>query len=333
MKLRSFILSIFLAALFLFLVFWISGIQVSDIVKLVRNSQLFYILAAFVAYSGSYCGRAVRFKILLQNESPSLTSLISVVSLHNILNMVLPARTGELSYIYLLRSRFSLSSATGVATLISARVLDLLCLMLFFVIGLICFGSSIESSFVGLILTCVIAICISLVIILRLPMLSGAVLNLVEKCAKAFRIHEKGFVRKLLNKGAETVTCFQQIRSRKVLISAFLASCATWFCTFLTCYLVLLSFNVVSSSELSFGLSIVGTTALNASCILPINSFGNLGTWEAAWAAGYILIGMDETLAVETGFGEHIYIFLFALILAGIGWLGIPKKKSNTKNL
>ena len=68
-----------------------------------------------------------------------------------------------------------------------------------------------------------------------------------------------------------------------VLSSAFFTSCLTWLCIFATCYLVLLSFEVVDPTAFTFGVSIVGTTALNVTCVLPINGLGNLGTWEAGW--------------------------------------------------
>ena len=63
------------------------------------------------------------------------------------------------------------------------------------------------------------------------------------------------------------------------------------------------------------------TTALNVTCVLPINGLGNLGTFEAGWAAGYMLLGMEKETAFRTGFGLHIAIYGFALLLGAIGWL------------
>ena len=41
---------------------------------------------------------------------------------------------------------------------------------------------------------------------------------------------------------------------------------------------------------------------------------------------GYILIGMDEQLAVKTGMGEHVIIFAFLFVLGMIGWLSLRRR-------
>ena len=136
-----------------------------------------------------------------------------------------------------------------------------------------------------------------------------------------------GHAQKLLAKAGEIPVAFEAIHSRSTLFAAFLASCLTWLCIFATCYLVLLYFEVVDPAEITFGLSIVGTTALNVTCVLPINGLGNLGTWEAGWAAGYMLLGMDKATAFQTGFGLHIAIYGFALLLGALGWLGTWRRR------
>jgi uncharacterized protein (TIRG00374 family) len=330
MKGRRFLISLLLAAVFLALVRWISGVRLADIIDLFRACRPDFLGFAFAAYAASYGTRALRFKILLRSDSPSFLALCSVVALHNLFNATLPARTGELSYIYLVRSRHGISTVTGIATLAVARILDLLSLMLFFGIGLIHYGARLQFFTLNITAACAAAVVLALLILLFLPELAEFGLRLVQKAAGLFRLGDKGLPGRILAKAGEVPAAFRIVRSRNVLFSAFLASCATWLCIFAACYLALLSFEVVDPAEITFGISIVGTTALNVTCVLPINGLGNLGTWEAGWAAGYMLIGMDKETAFQTGFGLHVAIYLFALLLGALGWKISSRNNSST---
>lgn len=321
MKGRRFWVSLLLAVVFLALIRWISGVRFSDILTLVRKCRLDFLGFALAAYTASYCMRALRFKILLRSEAPSFPALLSIAALHNLFNATLPARTGELSYIYLLRKRHQVNTATGIATLAVARIMDLLSLMLFFGIGLIHYSARLEFFTADITVACAGVIVLALVILLFLPQLAGLGVKVLHKAAGLFRLEEKTVFKTILSKAGEIPSAFNTIRSRNVLFSAFLTSCLTWLCIFATCYLVLLSFEVVDPTEFTFGISIVGTTALNVTSVLPINGLGNLGTFEAGWAAGYMLLGMEKETAFSTGFGLHIAIYGFALLLGAIGWL------------
>jgi uncharacterized protein (TIRG00374 family) len=328
MKVRRFILSLVIAAVFVAAVGWISGVRFQDIIDRLAACRVEYLALAFAAYAGSYGFRAVRFRVLLGGASPSVVKLFSVVAVHNFMNQLLPARTGELSYIYLLRNRFGVTTSTGVATLVKARCLDLLCLMLFFALGLLIYGRRSDLSGHVLVVASVAILLTALAVLLHLPGIARAGLWLYSKVAALTRLKGKDWVEVVFAKGKEVEQAFQALESRGLLFSAFLLSLLIWLGIFLTCYLILLSMGVL---DYSFGESIVGTTALNATCVLPINSLGNLGTWEAGWAAGYIFLGMNKELAVETGAGEHVVIYSFGLLLWLWGWIGLRGSRGDEK--
>ncbi|MFH2002244.1 MAG: lysylphosphatidylglycerol synthase transmembrane domain-containing protein [Planctomycetota bacterium] len=328
MKRYRLLLSLIVAVVFFSAVLWFSGVHPVEVVELLSQCDPLLILAALIAYVASYCGRALRFKILLREDSLPFTCLFSTVTVHNLFNAVLPARTGELSYIILLKNKFNISTAAGVATLVVARVLDLLCLMLFLGIGFAFYGARIElfDSYLTISITCLSVIFISIALLFNLARITSFCLSGFKSVTKKLKLEERRMVVFVLEKGQAVCHAFQSIESRSLMLSAFAITSGVWFCTYLTCYCILISFNVVDPLVFTFGISIVGTTALHATCILPLNSFGNLGTWEAGWAAGYILIGMDEKLAVQTGMGEHLIIFAFLFILGLVGWLSLHQR-------
>jgi len=53
-----------------------------------------------------------------------IRDLFKIVCVHNMMNNLLPARTGEVSYIYLINKVHERDISEGIATLVVARVFD-----------------------------------------------------------------------------------------------------------------------------------------------------------------------------------------------------------------
>lgn len=316
---RRFISSLLLAVLFLLLVKWISGIRPADMAALLRDTRPGLLVGALAAYAGSYGFRTLRFRTLLREDAPSLKHLFCVVALHNLLNQTLPARTGELSYVVLLRRRFHVPSAAGVATLAAARALDALTLALFLAAGLLFYGAHRSLPLGVLYGASALLALLAGGTLFFLPAIAAVLLRSLEAVLHVLHLSGRPLVERLLSKAAEIPAALRALRGRRLLLFSFLWSAGTWFCIFAACYLVLLSFDVIDPADLPFGVSIVGTSALNVTCILPIGALGNLGTWEAGWAAGYMLLGLPKAVAFQTGFGLHVAIYAFALLLGGVG--------------
>lgn len=116
-KLSAVVITIALVAILL------SQIQIADIIATLAGIDPLYLIAGFVLYVCSYFFIALRFHILLDGEV-GLRDLFNIVCVHNMMNNILPARTGELSYIYLQKSLHNKKAGEGVATLFVTRVFD-----------------------------------------------------------------------------------------------------------------------------------------------------------------------------------------------------------------
>jgi len=95
-KILAVVITIALVAILL------SQIRIADVIATLAGIDPLYLIAGFVLYVCSYFFRALRFHILLNGEV-GLWDLFNIVCVHNMMNNILPARTGELSYIYLLK--------------------------------------------------------------------------------------------------------------------------------------------------------------------------------------------------------------------------------------
>ena len=127
-KLASIILTVILVAILL------SQINPRTITTALTSINPIYIIIGFFFYLGSYIFRALRFYILL-NKQIRVKSLFTIVCVHNMMNNILPVRTGELAYIYMLKKLHTKPTSEGFATLMVARVFDLITVSLLFLVG------------------------------------------------------------------------------------------------------------------------------------------------------------------------------------------------------
>ncbi|OGZ97686.1 MAG: hypothetical protein A3D41_03280, partial [Candidatus Sungbacteria bacterium RIFCSPHIGHO2_02_FULL_41_12b] len=97
----------------------------SDFATLFYKVNWFYILFAFLFYLLVNLVRSWRFNLLLGN-SVMFRDVASISFIHNFLVSLLPFRTGELSYAYLLKKYRGVSISTGLGTLFLARFFDIL---------------------------------------------------------------------------------------------------------------------------------------------------------------------------------------------------------------
>ena len=247
---RRFITSLLLAGIFLFLVRWLSGVRAADLAALLRRSRLEPVAWGLAAYTASYLFRSLRFRTLLGEEAPRLPHLFCVVAVHNLLNQVLPVRTGELSYVVLLRNRFHVASAAGVATLAAARALDALALALYLAAGLLFYGAHRALPLTALYGASAVLAGLAWGAILFLPALAAGLARIAEAILRGLRVADRPFPARLLAKAEEVPTALEALRGHGRLLPAFLWSLCTWFCLFAACYLVLLSFSVIDPETL-----------------------------------------------------------------------------------
>jgi len=80
----------------------LSHVEMSDLVATLKSIEPGYVLLGLGAYASCYLFRALRFYVLL-NREVRVADLFAIVCVHNMVNDILPARSGELSYIYLLK--------------------------------------------------------------------------------------------------------------------------------------------------------------------------------------------------------------------------------------
>ena len=101
-------------------------IDVQQFLSMIRGLSVASLFGAFLIYMLLNLFRAVRFTVLLGGENISTQTLYPIALYHNFLVRTLPFKTGELSYVMMVRHYLRKPILEGVGTLVSARLFDLL---------------------------------------------------------------------------------------------------------------------------------------------------------------------------------------------------------------
>ena len=289
----------------------LSQIQIADIIVTLASIDPLYLVAGFILYTCSYYFRALRFHILL-NKEVRLRDLFNIVCVHNMVNNILPARTGELSYIYLLKKLHNKKTGEGIATLFVARVFDFISISLLFLVSAFMMHELPKMIIKSV---WVIALFLGLIAIFLIALLffGKSFLNLVKTFFERFNWDKKHFADYLLRKGEETVESFEKIKisGKIIIIALILNSFGIWLFLYSLNYILVRAMDI----NLSYFEVVFASTFAVFTTILPIQGIGGFGTLESGWTVGFIAVGVTKEVAISSGFGFHIILWLYFVIL------------------
>ena len=313
-KISAVVITIALVAILL------SQIQVSDVITTLAGIDPLYLIVGFVLYVCSYFFRALRFHILL-NREVGLRDLFNIVCVHNMVNNILPARIGEFSYVYLSKKLHNISVGEGVASLMVARVFDLITISLIFFVS----AMSVESppDVIGKAIWIIAGFAIFIVLILIALVYFGKIfMNVVSKIINRVGVGHIEVIKYLIRKANETVQSFNVINSKQVIWLGII-SILVWLCNYSMGYIII--------KEMGVGLQIweilIGFTFLVFMSILPIQGICGFGTSEGVWTIVFMSLGVSKQLAIASGFGYHILVIIYFLIIGFYGLLMVKFKK------
>lgn len=322
-KISSLILGIVISAALL--IFLFSQIKISSIIEASSKIPFFIILVSFFIYLLSLILKAARFNLLLNNRVPFL-ELNGIVFVHNIMNIIMPARTGEFSYIYLIKKK-GIKVSEGTSTLLIARAFDLIAIFVLFLISII-LSKDIPYTFLKSLLFISPFILVLTLILIFLIYCKNLIIRLIYKFVGAFRIGRFRFVNFLFGKLYQVIENFRVIKSKKKILSIFVFSFVIWLLQSFLLFLLVRGMGI----DISFFSIVIVSTFTFLVSILPINSFFGFGTVEGFWALAWVLLGLNKELAISSGFVQHIFFIVFSLILGSFGLILLKTVKVKNKN-
>lgn len=257
-----------------------------------REAEIVTLIAALLLVFSSYWMRTLRIYYYFRTEmSGAMHVCFKLMLQHNVLNNLLPMRTGEISFPVLMHRYFDVPTIRSAPALIWFRILDLNALLL---IGLIALGSTWFDPYTltafGILLT-----------------------------AAPFAIYiGSGWLRDLLARAGG-----RRIRPllHKILTGlpgdkrTFLVS---WWWTLVNWIVKLMVFAWILRVfvDTSLSASLVAVIAGDLTSVLPIHGIAGVGTYEAGFISALLPYGVDGTTALHGAVNVHIFL-LSASLLGG----------------
>jgi len=238
--------------------------------------------------------RALRIKISFELPAQRYPQMFYLSTNHNLLNNLLPMRTGEVAFPVLIKRYFGIGLMTSSSHLLLYRLLDLVALL----------------SVAGVLA------------VWQFNPLAAAGLALVTLTGLLLFDHGKRFVVWILGrfrhqKLAKLAVEFSNLPTRGGHFGAIvLVTYAVW----LTKLLAFLGV-VLQLSQLTLTQAVTSVAIADLSSILPIHGVAGSGTFEAAFVLAGQFYAIDTTALLKVAVQLHLFLLLMSFAAFGLGWL------------
>jgi len=330
-RVRNVAISVVLSGVIIW--FLLSKIDPREVPRAIGRVPAWSLVVAFLLYAISIFLKTARFKVILRTDV-SLRKLFPIISLYAFFTNILPVRTGELSYVYLLKKRMRTPGAKSFASLVVGGIADVIVLFIgVFALGwylrdalsdgisrvLVFLGQKTEASAQA------IRNNLPLIVIataLLVGAIAGSILLIRRRISSRGRAWQYASVikAKMLEVGRELADNSLDLRLLGIIVFTIL----------------ILAFRLTSQWFLVRGMGLdIGVWELSFAlicCLLfslfPVHGFAGFGTVEALWVAILHILSVPEKDAITTGFGLHILVVVFCIIMGIYGAINLRVARS-----
>ena len=277
---------------------------------------------------GCYCllvlAKALRFRALL-NLNSGVYQVFPILAMHTFWGNILPMRTGDVSYVYLMQRHQKIDATQGVASLLVASLIDLVLLMGLVVATAWLLRTALRDTFSGTVLYLIPLLMGGglVTVVIFVYAAPNVCMRIAERCAGPLLALEKRPVSWTVDKVLAVLRELTTFRSNKRFLEVWVYSVLCLVIRFgFQCYLVTEMGVEIPMTEMLFALAF--TNVFN---LLPVQTIGNFGTTEFPFVWLLNHFGTSIETATVTGFSLHILILLYCLPLGASGFLMKPKEQ------
>lgn len=291
----------------------------SNVTRAVRQASPAFLLLAFATYALFFALRGWRWKLLFSRSAPDVrvSSTTSISAVGWLANSILPLKGGDVLRAALLARREKVGLATSAATVGLERVLDLIGLAIVAALGLLLLPRAAELP-AGLERALTIVWVLPLVALVALAVLVRWRPQTVRVASVVLRPFGK-LGRKLVSFGDTVLAGLAALASTPrlllPLVPLTLAISSAQALIFAFLVLAFLPGTI-------FSLAFAGAAIFLLSFVISVTP-GNVGTYEAAFAAVFIGLGVAPEIAVPAAILTHITTTLTVAILGGLGMFAL----------
>ena len=299
------LLSLGVAALLLGLLMGLGGVTPSDVLAALSDLSPKVYLLALGLHALTYIARAARFRVLLPRPiRPGLRRMLVTSAAHNMASYLLPAKTGEASFVIYNRLYCGVPTSRGLAGLLVARFLDGAALSLCLAIAALVLHSSGDYArldWLGLLAGGLVAVSgFFLFAALRGDLFT----RLLRRFVRLLKLHRYRFGRSLSRKLFTLGQSLEVAGRRGRLAAAFALTVPM--CVTIYGFYWILARDMGMPDSVGLAEATFGSTCASFTNLLPINGAAGVGTQELGWVTGFHeFLGFDYELALSTGIGVH----------------------------
>ncbi len=237
----------------------------------------------------TYAVRAIRIHHYFRPVTLGLfPRTFRIVLVHNLLNNLLPMRTGEASFPVLMAKGFQVPFSQSIPALLYLRLLDLFFVLLLGVTGLLLFKGS-AAAFL--------------------------VIGIAPTPYLFFRVQPR-LAAKLEKRSSRLASMAREAIRGLPSSSALFWRTWTWTALNWSSKLLVLAWILTAFEPMPFSSALVGSTTGELSSVLPFHGLAGAGTYEAGVVAGLAPMGISLESALKAAVNLHLFV-LGVSILAG----------------
>lgn len=297
----------------------------AKVVEALAAASPLFLALAFATYAVFFLLRGWRWKVLFSRSAPDVraSSTTSISAVGWLANSILPLKGGDVLRAALLARREKVGLATSAATVGLERVLDLIGLAIVSAIGLLLLPHAAELP-VGLERALTIVWALPLVAILALAIVVRWRAPTVQLAARLLRPlgklgHKLVAFGDTVLAGLAALARSPRLLAKLVPLTLAIAAAQASIFAFLV-----LAFLPGTAPILAFA----GAAIFLLSFVVSITP-GNVGTYEAAFAAVFVGLGVAPELAVPAAVLTHVTTTLTVAVLAAMGLLVLGRTQAS----
>jgi len=277
-----------------------------------------WLALALLANLANILLRALRFSTLIYSRPVKWMDLVPVAGLHHILTYLMPAKTGDVTYIFLAKDRLDLSLTEGTATLFAARFYDFAVVALFIVILFPFSRSEIPDwIFIPAMLFCGLVLLATLGILLFLRFQTSPTHGDTETQGKTTK-GLRATASRWFNVWDKFIAGLREIQAHGAHGQVALLTAGIWLCVYSNFYFATKGMGMPVAF---YHIAIISMVMIPLT-LLPLQGFANIGTHEVGWTSVLTAFGYPYKTALAIAAGSHFVLLLSVLVSGGAAFLG-----------
>lgn len=294
-------------------------VDFGDVRAVLAGADPWWLLAGLALYALLQAMRALRYRLLA--PSASMHALLSVHAVHALLLRVMPMRSGELGFPWLMRRAGAGGFTESLVGVLLVRLLDLASVLSVFAAALVLASGTFQSDSAP---SAALAVTVGALAALA-PVYLRHVLVLAHRVLgellSALRLDRLGRVQRAERALAAAIEDVRRLPGH-VLWQVTGLTLVQWGINFTLFWVLLAAMGI----EVSLAQAILGGTGSVLGGLLPLAGIGNFGPLEAGWALGFAAVGVRTDQAVASAFGFSVISFGYALLVGALGWVTLPRR-------